>query len=288
MVSPKDRPRLSPLGLLGLLAFAWFALPSGWKIISENAFDEFQAPLWDATSRISDLSEYWGHQSDSKRTLIRKNRDLARIRSDWELHQHSNGVWEKELAKLRELKSNLKALENQLGLDAQNRFRPVIARVCNRMLSGWWQELTLRRGASDGLKEGMGVLARQGIAGRIRTAGSKFAKVELCSNPNFRIVCHFEGDDRPVTFQGSGISAAGKPTGVVLDVPHDLEVDSDHPVYLTTSELGGTYPKGIRIGVVDSLKSSGDGLFKTGHVLLPDSLGRLEEVTVLLPLLATD
>ena len=36
------------------------------------------------------------------------------------------------------------------------------------------------------------------------------------------MVAHFEGDDRPVTFQGRGIALGGIPVGLALDVPHDL------------------------------------------------------------------
>ena len=61
---------------------AWLLIPAGWKIVFKSAFDEFHAPIWEASSRIRDLSHYWGHISDSKKTLIEKGRDYQRILSD--------------------------------------------------------------------------------------------------------------------------------------------------------------------------------------------------------------
>jgi len=74
---------------LGVFFALFIGLPSSWKIFTQSAFDEFQAPIWEITSRISDLSNYWGHQADSKKTLISKNRDLARIRADWTVHENN-------------------------------------------------------------------------------------------------------------------------------------------------------------------------------------------------------
>ena len=66
-----------------------------------------------------------------------------------------------------------------------------------------------------------------GIVGRIHQAGFNSSKVELATNPNFRIVAHFRGDTRPVTFQGNGVRIGGQPMRIVLDVPHDINIKED-------------------------------------------------------------
>ena len=60
----------------------------------------------------------------------------------------------------------------------------------------------------------MGVVFAKGIVGRINRSGFNSSKVELSTNPNFRIVAHFQGDDRPVTFQGNGVLPGGMPMGI--------------------------------------------------------------------------
>jgi rod shape-determining protein MreC len=283
LAAPQDRPKFGPFLALGCFFLIFIAFPSGWKTLTQSTFDEFQAPLWEITSRVSDLTDYWGHQADSKKTLISKNRDLSRIRSDWKLQESFRGKWENEIAKLNGLRSQLRALEQQVGLDSEQSYRPELARVTHRSLSAWWQEFHLRKGMKDQIKVGYGVICPEGIAGRIHATSSRSSKVELTTNLNFRIVAHFQGDDRPVTFQGAGVLPGGQPMGVVFDVPHDIKIIDGKPLMLETSSLGGTFPSGIIIGLVKSLQESGDGLFKTGMVHLSENLNRISEVTVLLP-----
>ena len=113
MAAPQDRPKFGPYLALGAFFLLFIALPSGWKTITQSTFDEFQAPLWEITSRITDLTDYWGHQSDSKKTLIAKNRDLSRIKADWKLQENLREKWEKEMAKLNDLHAQVEALEKR-------------------------------------------------------------------------------------------------------------------------------------------------------------------------------
>ena len=281
MAAPQDRPKFGPFLALGCFLLAFIGLPSGWKALTRSAFHEFEAPFWEITSRISDLTDYWGHQSDSKKTLISKNRDLSRIRSDWELQELFKAKWESEIAKLNGLHAQVEALREKIGLDKEISFSPILSRVTRRNLNSWWQELSLRKGTNQGIENGFGVIFSKGVMGRIYQTGLNSSKVQLATNPNFRIVAHFQGDDRPVTFQGNGILVGGQPLGNVWDVPHDIQIEKGKSLLLETSSLGGTFPAGLPIGLVTSLEESGDGLFKNGSVLLPLDIGKVSEVTIL-------
>jgi rod shape-determining protein MreC len=285
LAAPKDRPRIGPFAILGLFLLGWIFIPFGWKIIIQSSFDEFQAPLWEITSRISDLSDYWGHQTDSKKTLIEKNRDLSRIQSDWHIQKFRKSELETELTRINNLKAHIRAIESSIGLDPSMSYRPVIARVSHRSLSAWWQSLTVRKGVQHNLHTGLGAINRDGVVGRLSNVSSRSSEVQLASNSNFRIVASFRGDNRPVTFQGGGISPGGRPWGMVFDVPHDLQASEKNPLFLVSSELGGTFPHGLPIGRVTSLEESGDGLFKNGKVYLPFSISNISEVTLLVPAL---
>jgi len=286
LAAPKDRPKFGPFFILGAFFVIFLGLPASWKTFTESSFDEFQAPLWEITSRISDLSDYWGHQSDSKKTLISKNRDLARIRADWTVRENNKQNWENEISRLNLLRSRLDRLQEEIGLDQEVTFQTIIARVTHRNLSAWWQELSLRKGSNQNIRPGMGVVFAKGIVGRINRSGFNSSKVELSTNPNFRIVAHFQGDDRPVTFQGNGVLPGGMPMGIVLDVPHDITMEKGKHLLLKTSALGGTFPNGLHIGIVKQLEESGDGLFKNGKVYLQNDIAKVPEVVVLKPILS--
>lgn len=261
----------------------WWGIPASWKIFTKSAFAEFHAPLWDLSSRTEDLSNYWGHLSDSKETLIEKAKDSSRLQADLDLQDNRSNAIQEEIVRLRSLKASLSKLETSLNLGSSQRFEPIVARVSHRSLSGWWQKITIRKGSSHGLKPGLGVISNRGVVGRIKSVGTRSSEIELITNPSFRMVAHFVGDDRPVTFQGSGIALGGTPVGLALDVPHDMTPTPEKPQTLISSDLSSIFPRGIPLGVVQDLGDGDEGLFKSGNVSLGLSLNQLMEVTVLVP-----
>ena len=109
------------------------------------------------------------------------------------------------------------------------------------------------------------------------------SEIDLITSPRFRIAAHFEGDPRPVTFEGCGGGNFTLPYGAVRNVPSDLIVSSDAPLRLVSSGLGGIFPAGLSIGVVSDLYPGRDGIFLEGRVGLPESLLSIQEVAILLP-----
>lgn len=273
-----------PFFHLGLFALVWFVVPSGWKIATKSNFSEFHAPIWEVGSRMQDISHYWGHLTDSKRTLIEKGKQMQRRNHGRLLQLNELETLEAKGKRLRLLQSEISALEKELKIDAERTFVPVVARVSLRSLSAWWQEIFLRKGLTEGLGLGMGVIFKGGMLGRITTENQRSSGVELITNPSFRIVAHFSGDDRPVTFQGNGILPGGDPLGIVFDVPQDMIASRENPLQLMSSSLGKSFPRGIPIGWVIELEGDEDGLFKTGLVYLDNELTKVQEVTVLLPI----
>ena len=73
-----DRRKNKPFFYLGIFALCWWVLPSSIKLVTKSGFREFQAPIWELSSRIEDLSNYWGHISDSKHTLIEKGKKISK------------------------------------------------------------------------------------------------------------------------------------------------------------------------------------------------------------------
>jgi rod shape-determining protein MreC len=59
--------------------------------------------------------------------------------------------------------------------------------------------------------------------------------------------------------------------------------NASNPKRLVTSGLGGVFPPGLSLGVVNKVEPSTDGLFKSGEVQLDPRLSTLVEVTVLVP-----
>jgi rod shape-determining protein MreC len=263
-----------PFLTLGIVLLAWLVLPAAVKRFARLGFYELQAPADVAASYARDLQDFWSQKTRSKHELIEAARDLARLNASYELRLQDDARLRTEISRLEEL----------LRLPSYGEFRAEPARVVRRDFGAWWQRLVIRKGANHGLTVGAPAIYSGGLVGRVSEVHAHTAVVELISSPGLRLAAVFDGDDRPVSFQG-GVNPPLRPAEALLEyVPLDVFATPASPRRLVTSGLGGVYPPGLYVGEVRVLEASTDGLFKTGRAVLDARLGRLTEVTVLVPL----
>ncbi len=248
--------------------------PSVVRHFVDGLFEEFRAPIDAIPSQLNDLGKYWSLHSNSKRSLIEAGRDLARINSAYELKMLEN----------KNLQDRVARYEDILNLPPEDSYKFEVARIARRDINAWWQQMVIRKGRVHGIKEGYAVIYSGGVVGRIAKANLYTSVVELVSSRNFRMAAHFDGEDRPVIYQGAGAVSLQDAKGEVRDVPGDVRASVSEPRLLVTSALTGTFPEGIRIGEVVDLSLGADGLFKSGTVRLGRALSTLREVTVLIPI----
>jgi rod shape-determining protein MreC len=263
-----------PFFTLGIVLLVWLILPTAVKRVARLGFYELQAPVDIAASYARDLQDFWSQKTRSKNELIEAARDLARLNASYELRLQDD----------TRLRNEITRLEDLLRLPSYGDFRAEPARVVKRDFSAWWQRLVIRKGANHGLRVGAPAIYSGGLVGRVAEVHANTAVVELISSPGLRLAAVFDGDDRPVSFQG-GVNAPLRPAEAMLEyVPLDVFATPASPRRLVTSGLGGVYPPGLYVGEVLTLEASTDGLFKTGRAVLDPRLGSLTEVTVLVPL----
>lgn len=266
--------RFRPLVALGVFLVAWWLVPTVVKSFARVSFTEFQAPAWIAASYMDDLEGFWARRSHSKVELIEAGRDVARQKAYYQTLAQQKATLENEIVRL----------ESILNLPSRRDFRYEVARVVRRDLSAWWQQIIIRKGADFDIPVGAAVIFSNGIVGRVVEVNAFTSRVELITSPNFRMAATFEGDDRPVIYQGVPQTGFGSPRGSVRDAPQDLVATSQNPRRLVSTHLGGTFPPGLNIGVVPWLEPGSSGIFQAGEVTLDHRLLSLHEVTVLIPL----
>lgn len=267
-----DRTKgLRPLISLGIVILAWLVIPGFAKRFTQNLFYEFQAPALNMASYVRDLQTWWGMRLKPRSELIEGGRDLARI----------NAAQSIQIQQMEALKDEVNRLEQLFDLPSLPLYETEIARVSQRDLNGWWQTLTLRKGNNFDIKEGSPVIFAEGVVGKVIQVNTFSSRVQLITSPDFRIAAVFEGDQRPVRYQGLNVKPFGVPTGIVMNVPTDIDVSPNQPLRLVTSGLGGVFPAGLTIGWVYRLEASSDGLFQSGEVILSEDLRILREVSVL-------
>lgn len=275
----KLRPdRIKPLVALGSFLLAWWLIPTTLKSFLKVSFSEFQAPAWVATSYFDELENFWARRTHSKDELIEAGREVARAKSLYQFNSQRKETLENEIQRL----------EAVLNLPSRREFRYEVARVVRRDLNAWWQQIVIRKGKDFDIPLGSAVVFSGGVVGRVVEVGAFTSCVELITSPNFRMAANFEGDDRPVVYQGLPQTGFGHPRGKVRDAPKDVVANSQIPLKLVSTRLGGTFPSGLMLGRVSWLEPGSTGIFQTGEVELDARLLSLHEVAVLIPLYPID
>ena len=270
--------KIKPLVALGVFLVAWWVIPTTIKSFTRVSFKEFQAPAWVATSYLDDLEGFWARRSHSKVELIEAGRDVARVKSLYQFNAQRNDTLEAEIERLEAI----------LNLPSRREFRYEVARVIRRDLSAWWQHIIIRKGKDYAIPLGAAVVFSGGVVGRVVEVNAFTSRVELITSPNFRMAAQFEGDERPVVYQGVPQSGFGDPVGSVRDAPQDVMASTQAPLKLVSTRLGGSFPPGLLIGQVTWLEPGNTGIFQAGEVELDPRLLSLHEVAVLIPLYPID
>lgn len=242
------------------------------------SFSEFQAPIWVASAQLDWLEDFWARRSHSKVELINAGKELARQKAYYQALAQQHDILEAEVDRLEAI----------LEMPSRREFRYEVARVIRRDLNVWWQHLLIHKGKDYNIPVGAAVIFAGGVVGRVVEVNAFTSRVELVSSPHFRMAATFEGDGRPVVYQGIPQTGFGSPHGDVQDAPQDLLANSQKPLKLISTRLGGTFPPGLAIGSVSWLEPGSSGIFQAGEVALDKRLLNLKEVTVLIPLNPVD
>jgi rod shape-determining protein MreC len=254
--------------------FLWWALPTTIKSFVRINFSEFNAPTWLFTAKVDQVSAFWTQRNHSKIDLLEAGQEISRSNARYQIMAQRYQSFENEIERLEAL----------LELPERSGFRHEIARVIQRDLSVWWQEIIIRKGRDYDISVGAAVIFAGGVVGRVKEVNAYTSRVELISSPNFRMAATFADDSRPVVYQGRIQSAIRQAIGEVRDAPQDLLTTSQEPLTLVSTHLGGTFPPGLTIGIVPWLEPGSTGIFQTGTVRLDPRLQDLHEVTVLIPI----
>lgn len=266
------RPYLIGLGVAVLLALVLLNLPEHTSSRLKFALTSLYLPLFGLASSAQKLGEAGGLRTIPKGALIeqveRLQRENEQLRFEAMQHQEiarENGV-----------------LREAVGWQKKAPWKLQFARVISRDPSNWWRTLQIDIGSNQGVTKNMPVITSQGLVGRIQEAGANRSRVALIGDPQCQVPAVVEN--------------AGRETGILR--PGEFSVLDESIVELTyisrnsqaipgqkvsTSGLGGIFPRGIPIGVIMETNSVGYGLYLQARVKLAANLREIEEVWVLFP-----
>ena len=185
-----------------------------------------------------------------------------------------------ENTRLRAEQMELERLRNLYELDNQYmQYSKVGARIIAKDSGNWFSVFRIDKGADDGIKEDMNVIAGGGLVGIVTDVGANYATV------------------RAIIDDSSQVSAMAQQSGDTCMVTGDLKLYKDGRLNLgymekdddikdgdmiVTSNISGKFLPGILIGyATDITVDYNDNLTKSGYVIPVARFDRLQEVLVI-------
>ena len=141
--------------------------------------------------------------------------------------------------------------------------------------ASWFRTLVIDRGSSSGVREGMSVVAADGVVGQI-------IKVSLASSRVLLLTDHSSGIAAVIQRSRARGVVKGKGEGLCSLEFTTREEDVKVGDMVVTSGVGGVFMKGLPIGEVTMVKRGEYGIFQTVTIRPAVNSAHLEEVLVVL------
>ena len=151
-----------------------------------------------------------------------------------------------------------------------------IARVINNTITQAENYLILNQGESDSIKVGMAVIDQNGVVGKVAKVSGHFAQVISLLNPKLQISSCLMNSEAAGTLFWDGKSPE---YARFDDLPRNVDFNIGDTVI--TTGFGGSFPRGIPVGVIDSQLETSDNNFLSFKVRLFTHFGRINEVQVI-------
>ncbi|QKX51732.1 rod shape-determining protein MreC [Planococcus glaciei] len=169
-------------------------------------------------------------------------------------------------AEVTDLRSENTELKTLVDKEADLRsYNPIHAQVVARNPDQWEEKMIINKGTDDGVSENMAVMTAQGLIGKVTLTTPNTATVELIStqNPNYRVSAMVIGGKKNVFGLIEGYDVERREL-LLKRIDADIKLEKGQQV--TSSGLGGIFPKGIVIGEITEITIDEFGLTQLVYV----------------------
>jgi rod shape-determining protein MreC len=178
------------------------------------------------------------------------------------------------LQQQRALADRTRSLERLLDLRDRSKLNTLAAEIIAAGATPDFRTLTIDKGAREGVRADMAVIAPAGVVGRVVMPSTRAAKVQLLVDRNAAAGALIERS------RAQGVVMGGGDDRLRMDYVSEV-ADVIVGDLVVTSGIDGIYPKGYVIGQVESVEKSGTA-YKTITVKPAVDFTSLEEVLVVL------
>jgi rod shape-determining protein MreC len=216
------------------------------------------------------------------------NKSIHAVSSTWYHYLYTIGLHDENIA-LKKRVDEL-AIENQLlreQADENRRLRELLvfrkkfelkmlpAEIIGRDPSGWFKTVLIDKGSADGVLKDAGVVAPEGVVGRVIEVGYNSSKVLLISDIN----SYTDGLVRRTRTHGI-VVGKGEQLCAFSYVMKTEDVAPDDVI--VSSGINTVYPKGITLGTVIKINKDRSGFFQSIMVKPAVDFSKLHEVLIVL------
>jgi rod shape-determining protein MreC len=256
------------VGLVVLLTLGILNLPGEAAARLKMTLGSVFLPLFGLANSSEELVERAAESALPRSVLLKDNQALRRENEKLKFQVLQSEEIARENARLRQL----------AGWQAKESWRLKLANVVLRDPANWWRTIEIDLGSRDGIKTNMPVMSMEGLVGRVSAVKLTRSQVVLVGDPNCRISAVVENETRDTGV----IGASGPLDGTLVEMSYlSRNADLKPGQRVSTSGLGGIFPKGIPIGRIVDAQPVEYGLYVMARVRLGANLSALEEVWVL-------
>lgn len=165
-------------------------------------------------------------------------------------------------------------LRQQLGFDSPVNYRLIPLEALSLEYRGVPVAIQVNKGHAQGVKVGQPVINQHGLVGRIDEVSARYARVQLLTDPGCRVA------GRVSQSREQGIIRYLPSEGLILDnLPIDGQVKNGDLVI--SSGLGGVFPEGLPVAVVQSVRRDETKIFADVAVKATVNFNAIDEIYAL-------
>lgn len=181
-----------------------------------------------------------------------------------------------------QLLDQLKVENNRLRLLLSSPLRQdeykKVAEVLTAEMDAYRQQVIINQGQKDGAFVGQPVIDERGVVGQVISVGDNTSRVLLLTDVTHGIPVQVLRNDVRTVASGTGQNAE-----LILDnMPRGVDIKQGD--VLVTSGLGGRFPEGYPVAVVESVQNDGSSHFARATARPLASLERLRYLLLLWPM----
>ena len=184
-----------------------------------------------------------------------------------------------ELLQVQALERENRALRQMVGLSARVGRRLIAAEIIALDVNAWWQTARLNKGLADCIALDMAVITPEGLAGRIIRISRTSSDVLFLMDPACRISARLTRLDAFGIVRGQGVSWRGQASCRMDFISKVVQIMPGDEV--VTSGLGGVYPSGLVIGLVDQVRLDPSGLYQSADIVPSSNFRSLDLMFVM-------